>query len=88
MAKVSPEQRFWFASVSLMLGKLSKKRASLMQESEYHLIKRLYERCGGSWVALADGDSQAWSNLRLCCKSYFKVCKAEKKGPYSEGLDG
>jgi len=83
MSDVDIKDRFWFNCVSLMLGKLSKKRARLMEEPEFYLIKRLYERGEGSWVALSEGDAESWNFLRTCCKAYLKVCKADKTGPYS-----
>lgn len=80
---VKLKDRFWFNSMTLMLGKLSKKRAKRMEEPEFYLLKHLYERCGGSWTALADGDGDSWNFLRSCCKAYYTVCKEREIGPYS-----
>jgi len=81
--KVEINDRFWFNATSVMLGKLSKKRARLMEEPEFYLIKRLYEKGEGSWEALSEGDADAWNLLRKCSKTYLKVCKEDKIGPYS-----
>lgn len=79
---VEMKDRFWFIATSMVLGKLSKKRAHLTKEDEYATIKTLYERMGGSWQALAEGCVESWQNLRTCCKVYLKYCKEKKIGPF------
>ena len=79
MAEV--HDRFWYRSISMMLSKLSKKRAGLMLVSEFEKLKELYERCGGTWEGLAEGDSESWELLKTCCKEYFVYCKDRQQGP-------
>lgn len=87
MSDVDIKDRFWFNSVGLMLGKLSKKRAKQMEEPEFYVIKLLYEKGNGTWSGLAGGDADSWNFLRSCCKAYLKVCKDLKMGPYKPEED-
>jgi len=85
--KLEISEKFWFTAVSLMLGKLSKKRSRLMEESEFVFVKDLYEACEGSWEGLAEGTSECWEALRTCCKTYLKYCKEHETGPFEPGRE-
>ena len=38
-------------------------------EHLYDEVASVFEKAGGSWVALAEADTQAWVLLKRCCRA-------------------
>lgn len=78
------ENPFWYTAVSTIVRKFSKDIARKMTEHDYNVIRRVYEKAGGSWELLAEGDLQAWEQLRNACSGFFRVRKERGANPYGE----
>lgn len=49
---------------------LRKSGVSGQEEDDWEDIARFFEEAGGSWVALAEADPNAWVLLKKCCRVY------------------
>lgn len=75
MDRETLKKKFWFQCVDMTLKKGGSKAKKLMKIPNYLFLKRLYEKCGGSWVGLSEGSSKDWDTLRRVTRFYVKHLK-------------
>lgn len=76
--------KFWKNTIHENLKKVSSDTSILsnLKDKDYSLIKRVYQRSGGSWVSLSSGSPEEYKHIRKCCKVFLKKRRKEGKRPY------
>lgn len=82
MAERGAGDSFWYIAINKMARKFSKKIARKMRTEDYLTVKRVFEKSGGSWYQLTNGDLGMWERLRNACMGFLVVRKRNKLYPF------
>lgn len=72
---------FWKVCTETVLKKFSKNIIKKMSCQDFLTIKNVFEKIGGSWKALFDGDVNQWLKLKKVCSRFVVIYREvnEKK---------